>query len=737
MNRIEMKLGSFSIAILLLCTFAISRAEQFSVKSPNQMLTLSLEVGEGLTYSVAYNGREIIKASSIALHLASGTILGNEPVVKTTDVVNIDETLYPVLGKNKELANSYQELSIVFEGNYALILRAYNEGVAYRFKTSFDHEIFIESEEANFVFGDPVGSVFPTADPTMRSWERAYDTYSSLAEINQEQFCVTPALFRNEEVNIVIAESDLFSYPGLYLQPIGEGAVKGKWAHYPKTVSDPDDVYAYHRVLERENYLAKTEGTRTFPWRVIIVNEDDKDLLNNELVYKLATASKLEDTSWLRPGKSVWEWWHDAILETDQVESGLNNLSFDLYKYYIDFAAEFDMEYITMDAGWSTNYAAQVCSYAASKDVGVIVWDFINLPIENPDRLTQIKNFGAAGVKIDLIERDDQEAIDWLEQLADECVKRELLLILHGCPKPTGLHRTYPNIVNFEAVRGAECAKWDRTPNPTYHTEFPFIRMLAGPLDYTPGSMRNVHDDEFEPVPHGIPMTMGTKAHELAMYVLFDQPLGYLCDSPVEYRKNMVAMNFLKKVPTTWDQTVPLEGKIGEFAVVARKKDNDWYVGAMTNNESRSITIDFSFLPTDETFAVEVYRDNVQTEQDAKAIGYETIEVTSQAVLDFNLARGGGLAMYLKKAVPTSTSDLEQEREFNLFFNFDREVLNIESPEDIRKIKIFDLLGRLHFSREIPAYQKSLQVNIGHLNHGAYVADVEITDARMRQKFVK
>jgi alpha-glucosidase len=297
MNRFEMKLGSFSIAILLLCTFAISRAEQFSVKSPNQLLTMSLEVGENLTYSVSYNGEEIIKSSSIALHLASGTILGDEPVVQTTDVVNLDETLYPVLGKNNELAASYQELTIVFEGNYALILRAYDEGVAYRFKTSFDHEIFIELEEANFVFGEPVGSVFPTADPTMRSWERAYDTYSSLDQINQDQFCITPALFRNEQVNIVIAESDLFSYPGLYLQPAGENTVQGKWAYYPKTVSDPDDVYAYHRVLERENYLAKTEGTRTFPWRVIIVNEDDKDLLNNELIYKLATASKLGESA--------------------------------------------------------------------------------------------------------------------------------------------------------------------------------------------------------------------------------------------------------------------------------------------------------------------------------------------------------------------------------------------------------------------------------------------------------
>ena len=725
------------LAVLVCFSVVSVNAEQYAVSSPNQKLTIQLNTDETLTYSVSFNNSQVIKPSAIGIHLSSGLVLGENPVVESTENHGVDEILHPLFGKNKDLPSAYHELVIHFQGDYAIILRAYDEGVAYRFQTFFDQDIVVESEDANFIFNEAVGSVFPIADTEMRSWERAYDTYGSLGDIDQTKFCITPALFRNENLNIVIAESDLFDYPGMYLQPNSDNSVKGKWAHYPKTVSDPDDVYAYHRVLERESYLAQTTGTRTFPWRVIIVNNDDKELLNNELIYKLACPSKLENTSWIKPGKSAWEWWHDAILETDHVSSGLDNLSFDLYKYYIDFAAEYKLEYMTMDAGWSTDYAAQVCNYAASKNVKVIMWDFINLPIENPERLTQIKNLGAAGVKVDLIERDDQVAINWLEKLAKECAKRELMLIIHGCPKPTGLQRTYPNIVNFEAVRGAECDKWDRTPSPEYHTQFPFIRMLAGPLDYTPGSMRNVHTDVFEPVPHGIPMTMGTKAHELAMYVLFDQPLGYLCDSPVEYRKNMIAMNFLKKVPTTWDKTVPLDGKVGEYAVVARKKGDDWYLGAMTNSKRRSIAIDFSFLDGTGNYEVEVYRDNEQTETDAKVLAYETITVNKKSVLNFDLGTDGGLVMYLKNSTVTGMIDQKQPTKINLFLSADRNWLTVQSIDRINEVQIFDLLGRLHTFEKFPLHTADCQLNIESLRSGVYVAGIGTLNKQIRQKFVK
>ncbi|MGQ8336231.1 glycoside hydrolase family 97 protein [Sunxiuqinia sp. A32] len=733
-----MKLVIRNILFIILI-FSVSKlsAEEYILLSPNQKFTIRLTVNDNLEFSVKYKETEIVAPSPISLLLGDETVLGGSSVVESIESNEVREHLYPLLGKNKEILNDYNEKVIHFENSFAIVLRAYDEGVAYRFQTSIGGEIIVKEEEAIFNLSNTGNTIFPTADSNMRSWERAYDIYNTIEHVPEGQFCVTPALFKNGDINVIIAESDLFDYPGMYLIPSGSVSVKGEWANRAKTVSDSSDVYAYHRVLEREEYIAKTNGTRDFPWRVVIATDDDKQLLNNELTYKLASPSKIEDTSWIKPGKSAWEWWHEAILESEQLSTISGKLSLDLYKYYIDFAAEYKLEYITMDAGWGADYAAQVCNYAASKNVKVIMWDFINLPIENPERLTKIKNFGAAGVKIDLIERDDQEAINWLEQLASECAKRELILLLHGCPKPTGLQRTYPNVVSFEAVRGAECAKWDRTPNPDYHTQFPFIRMLAGPLDYTPGSMRNVHVDEFEPVPHGIPMTMGTKAHELAMYILFDQPLAYLCDSPVEYRKNMIAMNFLKKVPTVWDKTLPLDGAVGEFAVMARKKDKDWFLGAMTNTTARTISIDFSFLDENTTYDLEIYRDNEQTVSDAKALEFEIKQVNNKSMLSFDLVKSGGLVMHIKNSNPTGVTSTIENKKIKVYLNNFQNQLNVEASEKIQQVQIFDLLGRMYSFNKISQGEYSVQLNVDSLVPGVYVAGIKTDRSHVLRKFQK
>jgi alpha-glucosidase len=727
-----------SLLILIGLYTGHASAQEYTVTSPNGLLKINVHVGTDVKYDVVLRSEQLVAPSPISLTLSNGISPGKNGTVQSTSTRSVNETITRPYGKSTTVTDHFNELTVNFTGQYALIFRAYDEGVAYRFVTSMTGDVNVLSEEASFNFTSVPSVVFPEADPQMRSWERAYSTYTSLAAIATSKFSVTPTLFSYEQtgIRLVIAEADLFDYPGMYLERNGQNGVKGKWAQYPKTVSDPDDVYAYHRVLTREDYLAKTKGTRTYPWRVVIVSEKDVDLLNNELIFKLATPSVISNTSWIKPGKSAWEWWHDAILETTLFPSGLNNLSLQLYKFYIDFAAENKLEYITMDAGWNMSYATQVCQYAASKNVKVIVWDFINLPVVNPARLAQFKTMGAAGVKIDLIERDDQVAINWFEQLAKACAEQELIVLFHGCGKPTGLQRTYPNILNMEAVRGAECAKWDDTPNPDYHLQFPFIRMLAGPLDYTPGSMRNVHRSQFTPIPTGIPNTMGTRSHELAMYVIFDQPLGYLCDSPTEYRKYINVTKFLSAVPTTWDKTIPLEAMLGEYAVVARQRGDEWYVGAMTNHEGRNIEIDFAFLPDGVERMAEILRDNDQSDTNAKAYTQEVVTVNNQSKLNFRLSPEGGLVIRIRDLV-TGTSEGEKPRNFKVSQNTQHTELTVESSESLNTIYIIDMSGRVQYQKEIVPSQRPVKIDIAGMASGLYVAYGTSASNFYHAKFIK
>lgn len=625
--------------------------EKYEITSPDGALKIRVNISEDIAYEVFYKDNALILPSKISITLEDGRMIGKNATIRNVETKNVHETIQRLYGKSKSLDNTCRELSIHFNEGYSLIARAYDEGVAYRFKTELEGPVIVKSEEANFNFSGSPSVWFPEADALMRSWERTYQSCSSIQSIDTAKFAITPVLFSYPEkgIRIVVAESDQTDYPGMYIQPHGTNGVRGKWAQYPKTVTDPTNIYAYQRVTARHDYLAKTSGNRSYPWRVVVVSAHDKDLLNNELIFKLAKPQQFTNTAWIKPGKSAWEWWHDGILEGVSMPSGPGHLNFDFYKYYIDFAAKYHIEYVTLDAGYDNKSVKQICSYAASKDVKIFLWDYINLPVWNPDRISELKNLGAVGLKVDLIERDDQIAMNWIEKLAKDCADREMMLLLHGCPKPSGLQRAYPNILNFEAVRGAECSKWDSWSDPDYHLQFIFIRMLAGPLDYTPGSMRNVDKAHFSNIPHGIPMSMGTRSHELAMYVLFDQPLAYLCDSPTEYSKYPDMMRFLSKVPTVWEQTVPLAAKVGEYAAIAKREGDAWYVGAMTNWRGRPIEIDFSFLPKNETYVAEIYRDTPETMRDARKYAFETVKVTRQTKMTFQLASGGGVAMRLSR----------------------------------------------------------------------------------------
>ncbi|MGF7233115.1 glycoside hydrolase family 97 protein [Arachidicoccus sp.] len=649
---------SLILIILVKGVFAQENAQRdFSLWSPNKILHLKITVGEKISYQLDYKTEKIIAPSSISMTL-NETVIGRNCSIIKVKRQQVDKNIKPLYGQFSRLKDYYNELRIDFKNHYSLILRAYNEGVAYRFVTAFTDSVKVIDEQADFNLIGPLSAVVAQTD-NYTAWELPYKDYHSINDIPANTHAIIPALFTHtsSKVNVVIAEADLLNYPGMYLQKAGN-TIKGIWANYPSQTAMGSWGNFVRVVKQRAPFLAYTKGARTYPWRVIMVTDDDKSLLTNELVYKLSTPSKLTNVSWIRPGKATWEWWHDALLPGADIPSGMDNRNTTLYNYYVDFAAKNHLAYLMIDAGWSNVYDIQkpnpkidikaVIARAKSKHVDVFLWCVVSSLINHLDtNLDYIKSLGAVGLKIDFIDRNDQIAISWFQKIAAAAAKRHLMIDFHGCSEPTGLERTYPNILNFEAVRGAECDKWDTTASPNHHLDFIFTRMLAGPLDYTPGSMRNESRKAFKPIPKGLPSAQGTRCHELAMYVIFDQPLAMLCDAPTEYMKYPDIMRYLSVVPTTFDDTRVLAAKIGKYAMMAKREGKNWYVGAMTNWQSRSLNLSFSFLKPGVCYKAEIYTDGENANIEASQYNYKVVNVTSKTSMVLNLAEGGGAAIYI------------------------------------------------------------------------------------------
>lgn len=506
-------------------------AKTYQVKSPDKAYRLTVTAGEGPTvYSVDYKGKTIINNSVIGLLEADGHQIG-DGAVTSTEKSSHKGTVDVTVGKNDTLADNYNQLTLIYDdGDYRLTLRAYDEGVAYQWTLDYPGELTVANELFEADFGtEPVKVYYPQCETrswtewdlrhqpheinqAYRNFEREYIRYESIDAIPDSAISTSPALFTlpGGKVRVAVTEANVYDYPGLYLQPAGGEKIRGHWAGYPKTVLDGDTVngkqfYSTHLVETRENFIVRISGRRSLPWRVIIASDRDIDLLNNELVYLLADPCEIEDTSWIKPGASAWEWWHKAVLDGVDFPVGNKNLSLELYKYYVDWASENGVPYMTLDAGWSESYLAELCDYAAKKGVGIFVWTWASCPLEAPgDWIKKMKKMGVTGAKIDFLERNDQVAMRWQRQLARRCADEKMLVLFHGCPVPSGLGRTFPNVLGYEANRGQECNFWDRTISPRHHCTFPFIRLLVGPTDFTPGSLRQATEADFRPqdIPH-------------------------------------------------------------------------------------------------------------------------------------------------------------------------------------------------------------------------------------------
>lgn len=625
------------------------------VVSPDRRLRMELFCGDSLEFRVVYDGQLLLDRSCIGLELDG--IPMNRPVVESIARRSADSMLHPLYGKNAALRNCYNEINVRFQGGWSLLMRAYDEGVAYRFRTDLPGKIVVKREIARFnPEGDP-GILFPETT-SWTAWELSYVDYCSLSSVWNGKRAITPVLFsRPDGIRVVIAEADVRDYPGLYLTKRG-GALEGCFAAYPDSLAMGSWGNFVSVVCRRRDHIAETSGSRDFPWRIIMATDDDRTLLNNELVYKLSTPQTPGDFSWVRPGKAAWEWWHDALLPGASIPSGMPNRNTALYKHYIDFAAENGLEYLMIDAGWSDIFDLSAVNpqvdiralveYARQRNVGVFLWCVAATLVEDADRYMQMfAQWGVAGLKVDFFDRDDQLAMQWYEELARKAAKYRLMLNYHGCCKPTGLQRMYPNIVNFEAVRGAECSKWDLTANPEHHLTFPFVRMLGGSVDYTPGALRNRSRQLFKPIDAGLPSALGTRCHELGMFVVFDQYLAMLCDSPEEYRKVPDILRFLSAVPTSFDETRVLAAGVGDYAVVAKRRGDDWYVGGMTDWTARTVEVDCSFLQAGKAYTAEIYRDGFESSLYADQYEFERVPVSNRTKLSLRMASGGGFAIRL------------------------------------------------------------------------------------------
>jgi len=622
----------------------------YDLKSPDARIEVRIRTAGQLRYDVLLRGTALLENAKLSLDVDHKK-LGIEPKVTGAQPHSYDQIVDPIVRqKFAKIRDHYNELKLSIEGGYAVVFRAYDEGVAYRFETSFPgKQAKVYSEQADFNFASNFVVYYPQEDSFYSHNERKY-LPQRLNEIAPLFMATLPAVIDVAGgAKLAIAESDLSDYPGLWLRGgAPQFALHATFPPYPlkeEQTSDRD-----YKVIQAADYIAVTSGTRTFPWRVLGIADRDGDLITNELVYLLESPSKLQDTSWIHPGKVAWDWWNDWNISGVDFHAGINTKT---YEYYVDFAAKYGLPYIILDDGWyklgnllevtPDLNMEELVAYAKQKNVGLILWaSWKTLDDQLIPALDQFEKWGIKGIKVDFMQRSDQIMINYFDRVCREAAKRHMLVDFHGDQKPAVMTRTWPNLINTEGVRGMEWSKWSLESEPAHNVSLPFTRMFLGPLDFTPGAMRNATRKTFAPI-MSQPMALGTRCQQLAMYVVYEAPLQMLSDSPSNYLREPETMDFLAPVPTVWDETRVLDAKMSEYVLLVRRNGSDWYVGAMTDWTSRDLEVDFSFLP-EGNFTLEAYQDGVNADRNASDYRKSTQQITRATKMKIHLAPGGGFA---------------------------------------------------------------------------------------------
>lgn len=629
-------------------------AKDYSVSSPDGKIKVTLSVDAQIKWSATVGNQSVFSDNTMSIDLGT-SVLGTNPKVVSAKTSSVSEMVSPVVAvKSITINNSYNQLNLKFKPNYSVSFRVFDNGIAYRFETSIKDEIVVKNEEVNLNFAGDYGVLFPEEETVYSHYERLY-LDQKISSLKAGRFCSLPTLVKaDNNIKIGITEADLFDYPCLFLEATGKAAFKSK---YPKVIlkSDPDGDRGIKNVQEAD-YIAKTSGTRNFPWRVFMISTEDARLVENQMVYLLSRDTKLTQTDWIKPGLVAWDWWNDNNIYGVDFKSGLDTKT---YKYYIDFASKYHIPYIILDEGWTkstTNIKEanptldikELIAYGKSKNVDIILWCLWNVLDADMDAILDLyAQWGVKGIKVDFMARSEQFMVNFYERTAKACADRKLLVDFHGAFKPSGMARAYPNIINHEGVKGMENNKWSKDITPEHDVTLCFTRMLAGPMDYTPGAMVNKTARDFA-ISHSSPMSQGTRCHQLAMYVCYDAPLQMLNDNPSNYYKEEESAAFISKMQTVWDETKVLDAKVGDYILMARQKDNNWYLGALTDWTARSLDVDLSFLG-DGTYEIEIMQDGINADKSANDYKRIVKKVTKADKLKIELAKGGGWAAICKK----------------------------------------------------------------------------------------
>jgi alpha-glucosidase len=656
-----MKRPGFAIVVIFFFLFA-QAADKKEIFSPDKKIQVIVEAKDKLYYSIIYDNKPILLPSVINLVLENGNNLsGKISFKKITTRYNNSIIISPVPEKRKNIPDVYNELVIRFKQLISIVFRVYNDGVAYRFVSHIKDSIIVQNETAEFSFPDNHLLYFPevvkreNADIYHTSFEEPYQL-KPLDSLTEKNLCFSPILISPVDgPKIAITESDLEDYLGMFITGTGKNSLQGRFALYPLEEKTAEGEFPQAIVIKRANYIAKTKGTRSFPWRVLIIAATDKELPANDIVYRLASPSRVKDVSWIKPGKGTDEWIIGINLFNVSFKTGVNTAT---YKYYIDFAKRFGFDRIMMDAGWSDykdlfkiNPAInmdEIAAYAKEKNIKLGMWTLaMTLDKQLEPALDQFNKWGVDFIMTDFMDRDDQKMVNFYYKIAEACAKHKIMIMYHGAFKPAGFNRTYPNAVTREGVLGSEYNIWSDKPTPEHNLLLPFIRMTAGPMDYEPGILDNATQKTFRPISDKV-MAQGTRCHQLAMFVVYESPIQIFSGNPSQGLLEPAFMELLGSIPTTWDTTIVLDGKVGDYIIVARKKGEDWFIGAMTDWTTRELMVDLSFLDN-MVYSATICEDGVNADKYPSDYQLQTKQLSPIDKLAIKMAPGGGYLIRLRK----------------------------------------------------------------------------------------
>jgi alpha-glucosidase len=641
------------------------------VCSPDKRIELTVSFDDDLAFSLVVDGKKVMAPSKIGMTISGLETKSSKQTIKQINKGTKTETIESPFYRVPYFDVSYNYSKIKVTDYLCVEFRVFNDGVAYRFETTGmeGKHYQVADEMVSYCFVHDYHSYIPYSTNAKKPEAMAFQATYNVERLSQQPndnlgflpITIACGDEKSQELKVSLMESDLESYPGMFMRPSGN-TLTGWFSKYPRSF----DYYAWRvqkYVTSTEDYIAVSQGNRTFPWRILSISRKDTEMPVNNLVYALASPNRIGDTSWIKPGKVAWDWWNDWGLTGVDFEAGIN---MDTYKYYIDFASAYGLDYIILDEGWYepkrgdmlTTIDAidlpELVRYGKEKHVRIILWTVFNVLEKDLETICKkYSEMGIAGFKVDFLDRDDQEGVEMIYRIAEKCAQYHLILDYHGIYKPTGINRTYPNILNFESVFGMEEAKWtkhDEKDMPQYDVTFPFIRMQSGYVDFTPGGMRNATSKDFQPIYYN-PLTMGTRCHQLAMYVIHDSPLTMLADSPTSYEAEPEYTKFVADIPTVFDEVRVLSGQIGEYIVTARRKGDVWYIGGQTNWMNRDLTVDLSELGLSGIVEAVIYKDGVNANRNASDYKVVKKRLTASESMTIHLASGGGFVIQLNKTI--------------------------------------------------------------------------------------